>query len=403
MPSGFGLHPLPGVEGFPLRFAIVGCGRVAPRHAQSLAELDSARLVAVADVLEPRAQHFARTYGPEPYTDYRRLLDRPDVDVVCICTPSGLHAPMAIEALAAGKHVLVEKPIALSLHDADRMIAAAAGAGRRLGVVLQNRHNPPMRDLRRAVDEGRLGRLLLGNATVRWYRPQEYYEDGWHGTWAMDGGALMNQSIHHIDALQWFLGDAVSVFAHTATLAHRMEAEDAGVAAIRFAGGALGVVEGSTITYPENLEGSIALFGERGSAKIGGTALNRKVIWKIEGELEHEREMLTRETIDPTSVYGASHKAVIADMIAAVREERSPHTDGPEARKSLALVLAMYASARQGQPIAFQPAGVGGVGRGGPACPPPEARAQIGTQKADTEVRPHARGVPPGGSREERI
>ena len=349
MPSGFGLHPLPGVEGFPLRFAIVGCGRVAPRHAQSLAELDSGRLVAVADVLEPRAQHFARTYGPEPYTDYRRLLDRPDVDVVCICTPSGLHAPMAIEALAAGKHVLVEKPIALSLHDADRMIAAAAGAGRRLG------------------------RLLLGNATVRWYRPQEYYEDGWHGTWAMDGGALMNQSIHHIDALQWFLGDPVSVFAYTATLAHRMEAEDAGVAAIRFAGGALGVVEGSTITYPENLEGSIALFGERGSAKIGGTALNRKVIWKIEGELEHEREMLTRETIDPTSVYGASHKAVIADMIAAVREERSPHTDGPEARKSLALVLAMYASARQGQPITFPPAvgDGGGSAHGGPYLPSP--------------------------------
>jgi len=205
--------------------------------------------------------------------------------------------------------------------------------------------------LRRAVDKGRLGRLLLGNATVRWYRPQEYYEDGWHGTWAMDGGALMNQSIHHIDALQWLMGKPQSVFAYTGTLAHRMEAEDVGVAVTRFASGALGVVEGSTITYPENLEGSIALFGERGSAKVGGTALNRKAIWKIEGELEHEREMLTREQVDPPSVYGSSHKAVITDMIEAVLQGRELNTNGKEARKSLALVLAIYESARTMRPV----------------------------------------------------
>jgi UDP-N-acetyl-2-amino-2-deoxyglucuronate dehydrogenase len=335
----------------PLNFGLIGCGRVAPRHAESLRNLDGVCLAAVADIQESRARRFAHDYGAEAYMDYRRLLDRPDIDIITICTPSGLHAGMAIAALQAGKHVLVEKPMALALSDADAMLAASRAAGRKLGVVLQNRYNPPMQDLRRVVDEGRLGRVLLGNATVRWYRPQEYYEDGWHGTWAMDGGALMNQSIHHIDALQWLLGEPESVTAYTATLAHRMEAEDTGIALIRFRSGALGVAEGSTITYPENLEGSIALFGEHGSVKIGGTALNRKVLWKIQCELEHERELLVRDQVDPPSVYGYSHQAVIADMAAAVREDREPKTHGLEARKSVALVLAMYESARTGQPV----------------------------------------------------
>ena len=334
-----------------LRFGLIGCGRVAPRHAQSIAELPGAQLVAVADDKDSRVNRFAADYRAEPYTDYRRLLDRQDVDVVNICVPSGLHAQLALDSFQAGKHVIVEKPIALSLSDADRMVAAARSAGRKLCVVLQNRYNPPMQDLKRIVESRRLGRLLLGNATVRWYRPQEYYEDGWHGTWAMDGGALMNQSIHHIDALQWLLGRPESVFAYSATLAHRMEAEDIGVATIRFRDGPLGVVEGSTVTYPENLEGSVAIFGERGSLKVGGTALNRKVIWKVDGELEHEKELLTREQMDPPSVYGTSHRAVIADMMEAILADRAPKTDGREAKKSLAMVLAMYESARTGRPV----------------------------------------------------
>ncbi|MBI5302912.1 MAG: Gfo/Idh/MocA family oxidoreductase [Chloroflexi bacterium] len=331
-----------------MNFALIGCGRVSSRHVESIAELPDARLVAAADLIESRAQRAASKQHGDAYSDYRRVLDRADVDVVTICTPSGLHAEMAITAMRAGKHVIVEKPMALSLADADRMIATARECNVRLCVVLQNRYNPPMQDLRRVVDEGKLGKLLLGNATVRWFRPQEYYEDGWHGTRAMDGGALMNQSIHHIDALQWLMGDVESVFAYTATLAHRMEAEDAGVATIRFKSGALGVVEGSTLTYPENLEGSVAVFGECGSVKIGGTALNRKVIWKVAGELEHEKELLTRDQVDPPSVYGTSHRAVIADMLAAVNERREPRTNGAQARQSVALVLAMYESARTG-------------------------------------------------------
>jgi UDP-N-acetyl-2-amino-2-deoxyglucuronate dehydrogenase len=284
-----------------LNFAIIGCGRIAPRHAQALAELPEANLVAACDIIESRAHHFAQKYGCVPYTDYRSILDRSDIDIVSVCVPSGLHVQIAQAVAQAGKHVLVEKPIALNLADADALIRTCESAGVTLGVVLQNRFNPPMRDLRHLVDSGKLGRIVLGNATVRWYRPQEYYEDGWHGTWAMDGGALMNQSIHHIDALQWLMGDVASVFAYTDTLVHRMEAEDVGVAVVRFKSGALGIIEGSTVTYPENLEGSVSLFGERGSVKVGGTALNRKVFWKVAEEIEHERETLAHEAVDPPS------------------------------------------------------------------------------------------------------
>lgn len=334
-----------------LNFAIIGCGRVAPRHASAIEELDGSKLIAVCDVIDSRANRMGKDYTAEIHSDYSTVLKRKDIHVVNICTPSGLHAQMAIDAMKSKKHVVVEKPMALSLQDADRMIETSRVEGVKLCVVLQNRFNPPMQDMRRVVDTGKLGRLLLGNATVRWYRPQEYYDDSWHGTLSMDGGALMNQSIHHIDALQWLMGDVESVFAFSATLAHRMEAEDTGVAVLRFRNGALGSIEGSTITYPENIEGSVSLFGERGSVKVGGTALNRKIFWKIKSEIEHEREILTAEKLDPPSVYGYSHKTVIADMVEAIRMDRKPSTNGTEARKSLAIVLAFYESVRKGEPI----------------------------------------------------
>lgn len=334
-----------------LRFGLIGCGRVAPRHAQSLLQLPDTTLVGVADTRRPRAENFADKYTAQPYTHYQRLLDRADIDAVSICVPSGLHAQVAIDALDAGKHVLVEKPIALSLDDADRMIDAARRNQRTLGVVLQNRYNAPMQRLRNLIDAGGLGALRLGSATVRWYRPQSYYEDEWHGTWAMDGGALMNQSIHHIDALQWFMGPVASVQAYTATLAHDMEAEDVGVAVLKFANGALGTIEGSTLTWPQNLEGSVAVFGAKGSVKIGGTALNRITLWKVDGELDQEAELLTNQQLDPPSVYGYSHREVIQNFANAVRQGQDPYTPGPEARKSLALVLAIYESARTGTEI----------------------------------------------------
>jgi predicted dehydrogenase len=334
-----------------LRFGLIGCGRVAPRHAQSLAQLHETQLVAVADVREDRARRFAEEYGTEAYTDYQAMLARPDIDAVTVCVPSGLHAPVAIDVLQAGKHVLVEKPIALDLAGADRMINTAREMGLRLGVVLQNRYNSPVQQVRALIDQGRLGKLYLGSVCVRWYRPQSYYEDGWHGTRAMDGGALMNQSIHHVDALQWFMGPVVSVYAYTATLAHQMESEDVGVAVVRFRSGALATIEGSTLTWPQNLEGSVALFGERGSVKVGGTALSRITLWKVDGELEREAEILTSQRVDPPTVYGYSHREVIHDFARALLEGRESTTPGPEAGKSLALVLAIYESARTGREV----------------------------------------------------
>lgn len=329
-----------------LQFGLIGCGRVAPRHAKYITELPGAELVAVADVIQARADRFAEDYNTLAYDDYVELIQNPNIEVVSICTPSGLHAEMGIQAAEAGKHLLVEKPIALKLADADALIEAAASNDVKLCVVLQNRYNPPMVQAYRAIQEGKLGRLLLGSATVRWFRPQEYYQDDWHGTWALDGGALMNQSIHHIDALQWLMGEIESIFSYTATLNHDIEVEDTGIAVLRFKNGALGTIEGSTITYPENIEGSVAVFGETGSIKVGGTALNRHIFWKIKGQLELEQELLTLELLDPPSVYGTSHKHVIEDMILAINEDRAPKTDGYEARRSLEIVLKIYESSR---------------------------------------------------------
>jgi UDP-N-acetyl-2-amino-2-deoxyglucuronate dehydrogenase len=335
----------------PLNFVIIGCGRIAPRHAQALEDLQTSHAIKLAgtfDIVESRSLNLAKKYNTKSYPSYDAVLNDPDIQIVSVCVPSGLHVEIALQAARAGKHVLVEKPIALSLADADKLIETCEECGVTLGVVLQNRFNPPMRDLRALVDSGKLGKVMLGNACVRWYRPQEYYEDEWHGTWALDGGALMNQSIHHIDALRWLMGEVASVYAYTATLGHKMEAEDVGVAVLKFKSGALATIEGSTVTYPENLEGSVALFGERGSVKVGGTALNRKVFWKVAGELEHEREMLTREEVDPPSVYGYSHREQIAEMVDSIREKRRPSTHGREARKSLELVCAIYESSRTG-------------------------------------------------------
>ena len=207
-----------------------------------------------------------------------------------------------------------------------------------------------MQQVRLAVDEGQLGRLYLGNACVRWYRPQSYYDDEWHGTWAMDGGALMNQRYYpsHRTALQWFMGPVQSVQASSAALADRLETEDVGVAVLRFASGALGTVEGSTLTWPQNLEGTMALFGESGSLEVGGTALNRITLWKVDGQLEQEWEFLRPQHVDPPSVYGYSRREVIRDFTQAVIDEKKQGTPGEEARKSLELVLAIYEAARTG-------------------------------------------------------
>lgn len=330
-----------------LNFAIVGCGRVASRHADSIKNLKNAKLLAVCDAKKDRADFFGRKYKTRVFYSFDTLLKNKTIDIVNICTPSGLHSQMGIKAAKAGKHIIVEKPMALNLKDADSLINECKKNKAKLCVVLQNRYNPAMQDLKKLVDSGKLGKVNLTSVCVRWFRPQSYYEDDWHGRWLMDGGAVMNQSIHHLDALIWLLGMPKSVFAYTGTLAHKIEVEDTGVAIFKYNNGSLAVFEGSTITYPENLEGSIALFGENGSVKVGGTALNRKIFWKIKGELDKEKEILAKETGEPPSVYGFSHKEVIKDMIEAVLKNREPKTNGYEGRKSLELALAIYKSAKK--------------------------------------------------------
>lgn len=332
-------------------FAVVGCGRVSPRHLEAIVHNSRAKLVAVCDIKAERAQQVAQQYQVKATTSLAEVLKVPGVDVVSICTPSGLHPELGIQAAKAGKHVIVEKPIGLDLKAADTLIKSCAKEKVKLTVVLQNRYNPPMLDLKRVVDSGQLGQINLAAVCVRWFRPQSYYEDEWHGRQDMDGGALMNQAIHHLDALIWLLGMPETVFAYKATLAHKMEMEDAAVASLRFPSGTLACVEASTLTYPENLEGSIALFGTQGSVKVGGTALNRKVFWKIAGQLDQEEEILAQQPGDPASVYGHSHPLVIDEMISAILEDRSPKTDGLEGRRSLQLVQALYQSAMENREV----------------------------------------------------
>jgi UDP-N-acetyl-2-amino-2-deoxyglucuronate dehydrogenase len=236
-----------------LNFGIIGCGRIAYKHAEAIKKNEKANLLYVCDIIEERAVDYKNKYGAERYfTDYHEMLEMPDLDVVNICTPSGMHAEMGIAAAKAGKHVIVEKPMALSLKEADALLNACDENRVKLAVCFQNRFNPPVQKLRRALEEGRFGKLTHASAVVRWFRPQDYYDQApWRGTWAMDGGCLMNQSIHNIDLLQWMMGPVESVFGYTANNFRKIEAEDVGVAVLKFKNGALGVIEASTTIYPE--------------------------------------------------------------------------------------------------------------------------------------------------------
>ncbi|MFZ5825014.1 MAG: Gfo/Idh/MocA family protein [Bacillota bacterium] len=338
----------------PLGFAVIGCGRIAPNHGQAIVALEDARLVAAADIIKERAEAFTERFGGEAYVSYKEMLERPDVDVVCICTPSGMHAEQGIAAAKAGKHVLVEKPMALSLRDADALIEACRENGVILGVVHQNRFNPAIVRLRQALEGGRFGQLNMGSAVLRWHRDQNYYAQApWRGTWAQDGGCLMNQTIHCIDLLQWMMGPVESLYAFTGTRMREIEAEDNAAAVLRFRNGAMGLIESSVTVYPRNLEETLNLFGSTGTAVIGGVAVNRIEAWRFaEGE-ESEEAILAQQTADPSSVYGHGHKPLIADFIEAVRTGREPAVCGTEGRKALEIILGIYKASRTGQPVTF--------------------------------------------------
>lgn len=333
------------------RVALVGCGRISRNHFDAIDKLEGLEVSAVCDVVEERARQAGEAQGVPWFTSYETMLADAPADVVAICTPSGLHPQHGIMAARAGKHVVSEKPMAISLTAADELVAACDAAGVHLFVVKQNRLNTPVQLLKRAVDKGRFGRLYMANCTVRWTRPQEYYDQApWRGTWEFDGGAFMNQASHYVDLVQWLVGPVESVMAKTATLARRIEAEDSGVALFKFRNGALGSMEVTMLTYPKNLEGSITLLGERGTAKIGGTAVNRVEHWSF-ADYDDDDKLVEVASSNPPNVYGFGHEGYYRNVLAVLRGLATPDTDGRAGRKSLELIVGIYESARTGREV----------------------------------------------------
>ena len=338
----------------PIRTALIGCGRIADRHVRLLTSMPEFRLEAVSDVHPDKGQRIAAGHGVPVFTNYREMLDRVQPDLVHVLTPSGSHAAIALECLDTVENVLVEKPMALTLADADAMIDKADRLGRRLFVVKQNRYNLPVVKLRDALEAGRFGKLTLGAIRVRWCRRQDYYDqDGYRGTWAQDGGALTNQASHHIDMLQWMFGDVSEVFALTGRQLVEIEAEDTGVAVVRFRSGALGTIEATTAARPKDLEASISVLGEHGTVEIGGFALNEMKQWTFESPEEEDAEVLTTYRSNPPNVYGFGHHEYLAGVAKAIQGGTPPVIGGREGRKSLELIIAIYESAEGNAPVTF--------------------------------------------------
>jgi UDP-N-acetyl-2-amino-2-deoxyglucuronate dehydrogenase len=334
-----------------VRVALVGCGRISRNHFDAIARVEGLRLVAVADSDRARATAVGAERGVPAFGSVEEMLAAVPSDLVAICTPSGLHPQHGILAARAGRHVLTEKPMAISLEAADQLVQACDASGVHLFVVKQNRLNPPIQLLKRAVDKGRFGRLYMANVTVRWTRPQDYYDaEPWRGTWEFDGGAIMNQASHYVDLMQWLVGPVESVMAKTATQARRIEAEDSGAAVMRFRSGALGVLEVSVLTYPRNLEGSITLLGEKGSVKIGGTAVNRVEHWSF-SDYDDDDKLVEAANTNPPTVYGFGHEGYYRNVLAVLRGQARAETDGRAGRKSLELILGIYESAKTGREV----------------------------------------------------
>jgi UDP-N-acetyl-2-amino-2-deoxyglucuronate dehydrogenase len=333
------------------RIALIGCGRISKNHFEAIDQIDGLELVAVCDSDAERAAQAGTQWGVQHYTSYEKMLKDAKADIITIATPSGLHAEQGIAAANAGKHVVMEKPMAISLTGADALVHACDKAGVQLFVVKQNRLNPPVQLLKSAVDRNRFGRIYMASCTVHWTRPQEYYDQApWRGTWEFDGGAFMNQASHYVDLIQWLMGPVESVMAKTATLARRIETEDSGIAILKFRSGALGSIEVTMLAYPRNLEGSITILGEKGSAKIGGTAVNRIELWQF-AEYDDDDKKVAEADTSPPNVYGLGHQGYYRNVLAVLRGEAKPDTDGRAGRKSLELILGIYESAKTGREV----------------------------------------------------
>ena len=326
-----------------IKIGLIGCGRISSNHFEAVASQPDSIITACCDIIPERARAAAEKYGiPFWTTDYEEMLGREDIDLVSICTPSGLHPEHGILAAQHGKNVLTEKPMGVRLSEADQLIETCDKAGVKLFVVLQNRLNPSIQLVRRALDEGRFGNIYMITSNVFWTRPQNYYDMAcWRGTWALDGGAFMNQASHYVDMVQWMGGPIDEVKSITATLARKIEAEDTGSAIIRFQSGAIGNINVTMLTYPKNLEGSITILGENGTVRVGGMAINRIEHWEFADQRDYDAQVEASAT-NPGSVYGFGHNGYYWNVIDCLKGKSSASSCGVEGRKSLSLLERIY-------------------------------------------------------------
>ena len=332
-----------------LKFAILGCGRISYKHIEALINNNQeAVLTAVSDIVIEKAVERKMQYESaidkadvKVYTDYSEMLYNEDIDVISIATESGYHAKHAMDCLNANKHVLIEKPMALSVKDADDIIALAKKKNKQVCISHQNRFNPPIQKLRRAIEEGRFGRIINGTARILWTRDDNYYKQApWRGTKELDGGTLMNQCIHNIDLLQWMMGSEVErVHCERGTFLRNIEMEDFGAILIRFKNGSIGIVEGSACVYPKNLEETLSIFGEKGTVVIGGLAVNEIKTWKFEDKRDYDNEDAFAE-ID--NVYGTGHTPLYKNYIDAINNGTEPLVNGEEGKKAMEIILRAY-------------------------------------------------------------
>lgn len=337
-----------------IRLALIGCGRISSNHLKAFSHhQNEIELIAICD---HNTNALKKTNIPsqvQRFEDYRTMLQSLEIDVVVIATPSGLHSEHAILAAQKGCHVICEKPMALTWQDGKRMINACDDAGVHLFIVKQNRMNPTLVALKKAIDEKRFGRIYMVNVNVFWQRDQNYYNSAaWRGTWEFDGGAFMNQASHYVDLLYWLIGSIESVHSFTSTLARNIEVEDTGVANIKWRSGALGSINVTMLTYPQNLEGSITVIGEHGTVKIGGIAVNKIECWDF-ADKKDSFETVAKLNYDPSTVYGDGHIKYYENVISALRGSKAPATDGREGLKALEALIAIYRSAKTGKRVAL--------------------------------------------------
>lgn len=337
-----------------MKYALIGCGRISPNHIAA-AQNNKLELVAICDIdpacMEDKVKKFKLNDSVKRYTDYREMVVTERPELVAICTESGKHAEIALFCIAQGCHCIIEKPIALSIADADAIIGAAITQHVKVCACHQNRFNKSVQIIREAIDMNRFGRLFYGTAHIRWCRNHEYYDRAsWRGTWEQDGGALMNQCIHNIDLLRWMMGGEIDeVVGMTDRLNHDyIEAEDMGIALIKFKNGSYGIVEGTTDVYPSNLEETLYLFGEKGTVKAGGQSVNVIEEWRFSDLLDDPEEVKAKFHENPPNVYGYGHTPLYADMINAITQDRQPYVTAMDGKRALELVLAIYKSAAEG-------------------------------------------------------